>query len=396
MRIQDGAGGPPLASLFPKISFHSHPLGLGCRIVQNMHARRSTFLLSMALLVALAVCFVFVRRTRTNPSHPPGVSVPLPPVPAEQPVYHEQPLSYWVLRLSQEEETGGPRPDAVEAIRAIGPKAVPFLLNWMPHPGAARPDPENGVPDQENVELAWWALGSEGKAAIPVLAEIINLPQHTMDDYSVWTKSATAISYLGPDAIVPMLTAATNMQGRHELWELLHNFQNLGTNGTPAVPALIHWAGDSDYWVRDGVVSALGGIGQRPDLAVPVLLKVLEHDDNGMVRRDAAEALGTFANDSDAVLPELTKLLKDADWQARGGALSGLGEISDKPDVVIPLLVPFLSDENSVIERSAAYALLELDCRTAYCALLQNNNPSIRDIVYQAGEKEKARQKLLK
>lgn len=143
-------------------------------------------------------------------------------------------------------------------------------------------------------------------------------------------------------------------------------------------------------------VSALGGIGQRPDLAVPVILNVLEHDSNGMVRRDAAEALGTFANDSDAVLSELTKMLKDPDWQAREGALSGLGKISDKPDVVIPLIVPFLSDENSVIERSAAYALRDLNCRTAYNALVENRNPNIGDIVYQVGEQEKARRKQLK
>ncbi|MDB6110443.1 MAG: domain containing protein [Pedosphaera sp.] len=129
-----------------------------------------------------------------------------------------------------------------------------------------------------------------------------------------------------------MLTVATNMQGQHELWELLHNFQNLETNGAPAVPALIHWAGDPDYWVRAGVVNALGGIGQRPDLAVPTLLTAL-HDSNSMVRRDAAEALGTFANDSEAVLPQLIKTLNDSDLEARGGALSGLGasEINLRP-----------------------------------------------------------------
>ena len=144
------------------------------------------------------------------------------------------------------------------------------------------------------------------------------------------------------------------------------------------------------------MVGALGGIGRRPDLTVPVLLNVLEHDSNGMVRRDAAEALGAFANDSDAVLPELTKLLKDPDWETRGGALSGLGKLREKPDVVIPLIVPFLSDENSVIGRSAACALCELDCRTAYNVLVENNNSNIRDIVYQAGEQEKARKKRLK
>ncbi len=363
-----------------------------------MNTRMRQFLLVFAILIAIAACFLFKALTKKGSRRlSPVPVVRLPAVPREQPVYQGKPLSYWVIKAG-EDHFNGPPENAIEAICAIGSNAVPFLLNWMPRPETIHQygNRSSDTPDWGAVEIAWWALGSDGKSAIPVLASIINQPERTMDDYSVWTESAKAISYLGPDAIAPMLTAVTNMQGKHEVWELIHNFQNLGTNGAPAVPALIHWANDPDYWVRDGVVSALGGIGQRPDLAVPVLLNALEHDSNGMVRRDAAEALGAFANDSDAVLPELTKMLKDPDWQARGGALSGLGKIRAKPDVVIPLIVPFLSDENSVIERSAAYALRDLNCRTAYNALVENSNPNIGDIVYQAGEQEKARKKHLK
>lgn len=308
----------------------------------------------------------------------------------EEPVYQGKPLSAWVDKVGKIEEYNGAPKDAVAAIRAIGPKAVPFLLAWMPHPGAEKP--VEGLPDWSDIEIAWWALGTEGKSAIPTLARWISLPQRTMDDYSVWTESAKAISYLGPDATVPMLTVATNMEGQHCMWELLHNFENMGTNGAPAVPALIHWANNPDYWVRDGVVSALGGIGERPDLAVPVLTNILEHDSNGMVRRDAAEALGSFANDSDAVLPELMKMLKDPDWQAREGALSGLGKIQNKPDVVVPLIAPFLYDDNNVIQRSAAYALRDLGSEAGYRALLQASNapsswPGIGDIIYEVREK---------
>ena len=304
----------------------------------------------------------------------------------KEPVYQGQPLSLWVMKVGQIERYNGAPEDAVAAIRAIGPQAVPFLLEWMPHPGVE--NPVEGFPGWDDVDIAWWALGSEGKSAIPDLARIISLPRHTMDDYSVWTESAKAISYLGPDAIVPMLTVATNMEGQHELWELLHNFENLGTNGATAVPALIHWANDPDSLARDGVVSALGGIGERPDLAVPVLTNAL-HDSDGMVRRDAAEALGTFANDSEAVLPELIETVKHpVDWQAREGALSGLGKIRDKPEIVVPLIVPYLDDENSVLERSAAYALRDLDSEVGFKALLQaTNNPNIGDIVYEVQEK---------
>jgi hypothetical protein len=338
----------------------------------------------------------------------------------KEPVYQRKPLRYWVKRLGSDELHGAPK-DAVAAVRAIGPKAVPFLLAWMPeephrpsffarvwqtcsellHLEESQEDDERL--DPQDIEIAWWALGSEGKSAIPSLARIISRPLRTIDDYSAWTHSAKVISFLGPDAIAPMLTAATNMQGKHDMWELLHNMENLGTNGAPAVPALVHWANDSDYWVRDGVVSALGGIGKHPDLAVPVLLAALK-DPNSMVRRDAANALGAFAEDSDAVLPALIKTLSGDDWEAREGAASGLGRIPSKPEIVVPLIAPYLYDRNSVVARSAAYALRGQGSRAALLALLRTTNDvpgvsgGIADIVYGAveiisGEEEEKRRK---
>ena len=338
----------------------------------------------------------------------------------EEPVYQGKPLSYWVTRLGSDEYHGAPK-DAVAAIRAIGPKAVPYLLAWMPHRQPSRRvwvarswqwcseqfhrlvrQEERKTPTSDCVEIAWWALGTEGKSAIPILARVISQPPATSDDFSAWTVSAKVISYLGPDAIFPMLTAATNMQGRDEVWELLRDFENLGTNGAPAVPALLHWAKDPYYFVRSGVVSALGGIGRRPDLAVPVLLAAL-HDSNSMVRRDAAGALGVFADDSDAVLSELIKTLNGNDWQARGGALSGLGRIRSRPEMVVPLIAPYLSDSNSVVARSAAYALRHLGSRAGLLALLRSTNndlgvTGIGDIIFGAeeiisGEEEEKRRR---
>ncbi len=171
---------------------------------------------------------------------------------------------------------------------------------------------------------------------------------------------------------------------------MLHNFENLVTNGAPAFPSLSHWANDPDSWVRDGVVSALGGIGERADLAVPALTKAL-HDSDWMVRRDAAEALGSFANDSDAVLPALIATVKNPpDWEEPVQAhLAGLGKIQNKPEVgCSPSLNSFLDDDNSVMDRYAAYALRDLGSGAGYNALLQaTNNPNIGDIIYEVQEK---------
>jgi hypothetical protein len=83
----------------------------------------------------------------------------------EEPVYQGKRLSAWMDKFGENEEYNAPKEDAVAAVRAIGPKAVPFLLAWMPHPGQEKP--LEGLPD---CDAAWWALGSEGKSAIPALA----------------------------------------------------------------------------------------------------------------------------------------------------------------------------------------------------------------------------------
>lgn len=319
-------------------------------------------------------------------------------LPRKEPIYQEKPLSFWVMNVGKLEQRKV-HEDAVAAIRAIGPKAVPFLLDWMPKPQTRRPafverlsgwyyrlfppDSSKETPSPFAIEIAWWALGEQGKSAIPTLARILNQTQQNANDYSVWTISAKAISHLGPEAIVPMLTVATNMRGQHEVCELLNNFQNLGSNGAPAIPALITWADDPDEFVRVGMAKALGGIGKRADLAVPVLLKALK-DTHWMVRRDTADALGAFANDSDAVLPALIKALDDPDSRARGGALSGLGRIRNKPEIVVPLIVPYL---RSAEGRSAAYALLTLGDKAGFDALLRTTNaPGLGDIIIQARE----------
>src|SRR5262245_5355239 len=145
----------------------------------------------------------------------------------EEPVYQGKPLRYWVTRLGSDDFHGPPK-DAVAAVQAIGPKAVPFLLDWMPQREPRRQtwltrvwqwcadrhhistqQQENDIPTSDCVKIAWWVLGTKGKPAIPELARMIKQPLRSMDDYSAWSASADAISYLGPDAIVPMLTAAT-------------------------------------------------------------------------------------------------------------------------------------------------------------------------------------------
>jgi len=89
-------------------------------------------------------------------------------------------------------------------------------------------------------------------------------------------------------------------------------------------------------------------------------------------------------------------MVKDSAWQVRQGAVFGLGHFQEEPDAVIPLIVPLLSDDVPDVDRSAAYALRGLECRSAYNALVANGNGIVGDIIYQAGEAEKARERKFK
>jgi hypothetical protein len=172
-----------------------------------MNAVMRLCLLGIALVAAIAVGWFL--KTRPKGAAPqPSAMVVGPAVPRDEPVYRGNPLRYWVIQVGKIEENQGAPEDAVAAIRAIGAKAVPFLLDWMPRPKTVHQDRGSGAPDPTGLEIAWWALGTNGQSAIPTLARIISQPMRGMDDYSAWTCGAKAISYLGPNAIGPMLTAS--------------------------------------------------------------------------------------------------------------------------------------------------------------------------------------------
>src|SRR5690349_3613325 len=89
-----------------------------------MNTRLRRVLLGLPFAIALAVILWMAHSTM---------------VLRQEPVYQGKPLSYWVTRVGEIEEFNGAPEDAVAAIRSIGPKAVPFLLKWMPQRKPQRP-----------------------------------------------------------------------------------------------------------------------------------------------------------------------------------------------------------------------------------------------------------------
>jgi HEAT repeat protein len=70
----------------------------------------------------------------------------------------------------------------------------------------------------------------------------------------------------------------------------------MGAGAKPALPALLALCEDPDYLIRVQVIRATYCIGAEPEQAVPILLSMLNNEDE-IVRAYAAEALQRFDHD---------------------------------------------------------------------------------------------------
>ncbi|MDQ6631975.1 MAG: HEAT repeat domain-containing protein [Verrucomicrobiota bacterium] len=299
-----------------------------------------------------------------------------------EPIYKGKPLRDWAM-TTQNEGFDGPSAgaiEAIEAVREIGPKAIPFLLKWIQPPCEDSRLPGGAVG-------AFRALGTEANSAIPELTKLLDKykPPHSMESYGAWHCAVEVLSHMGTDALPVLLKTATNIQGQHIQWGLILRIGNFGTNGAPAIPLLIGWCHDNDSWVRLGAVNALGQIGLEPKLVVPVLRAAL-NDPDGLVKRDAAEALRSFVEET-SVVADLIKALDSPDWEAQSGAISALGRVREQKETVVPLIIKKLQDENRIIRRVAAFSLGELGGQQSFDALMQatdDRDGFVREAVFQS------------
>ncbi len=177
--------------------------------------------------------------------------------------------------------------------------------------------------------------------------------------------------------------------------------------GSPAVPPLIRALQDEDGWVRREAAQALGEI--KDARAVPPLIRALQDEDEG-VREAAAEALGKIG-DAQAV-PTLIQALQDKNEEVRKAAAEALGKIGDAQAVptlirtlklknkswgvrkaaaealgkigapAVPFLIRALQDEDEDVRRAAAQALGAIGDARAVPSLtqtLQDGDWSVRE-----------------
>ncbi|MFG2487574.1 HEAT repeat domain-containing protein [Streptomyces virginiae] len=182
---------------------------------------------------------------------------------------------------------------------------------------------------------------------------------------------ASALAALGDPAAVPALTDAVRAAVQHGQWRtaapLLNALASFGTRAESALAIVRPLAEAKDLEVRTAAAGALWEIERRPESAVPLLERLLDHGRN----LDAINVLGRIGPPASAVLPRLRQMLnqqveQNARNEQNGAAVlndswtlvrvaSALWDVGrdDETHVVVPALLNAWKDNGSTAPDAA-------------------------------------------
>lgn len=301
-----------------KPSFSS-PVRPGRRTLPSVNRRlRITFLALLLVGIGLATWFVLDSR---------------------EPKYQDRTLSEWLREVERRQNSStNDWKEAADAVRQIGPKALPFLIRKIK---AHDPDWKIEAVDTMRMALNWdlneslaavhhqramlgfHILGRDAEPAIPKLAALA-----MGSDIEAGSTAFAALTEIGgPKVIPPLLQALTN----------------------------------GNKMLRSHAALALGSLRSRGAVAVPALAKALEEQDVG-VQANAARALRDIALEPDIAIPALVRTLTHFDPRVSGGAAGALAVYGTRAESTLPQLraVPNSSDEFA--NRSVARAIVRVQC----------------------------------
>jgi HEAT repeat protein len=229
---------------------------------------------------------------------------------------------------------------------------------------ALPPEPEITVPlwekafqdaDETTVMAAMDALAALGPAAVPRLIEGL---KHEKARGSI----AYVLGKIGPDA-APASGALAGLVGdknERVAEEAILALANIGPGAKEAVPSLIEALKEGQSANAHEIVYALGKIGRGAVDAEPVLTELLKSSDKNLALT-AAWALVHIRPTSEEVaaktLPILTAGLTNPLPLARQGAAEGLGALGSAAKEAIPALQLAGNDKEKAVRAAAAKAL---------------------------------------
>ena len=116
---------------------------------------------------------------------------------------------------------------------------------------------------------------------------------------------------------------------------------------------------DPNPITRTAAIKAIGEMGPEAKQAIPVLIETIRETKN----RDKNILLScnyALLKMGKEIVPYMISLLKDDDWEMRGGSAWILGKVGPDAKDAVPALTESLHDTNAVVRRKAAESLKKI------------------------------------
>jgi HEAT repeat protein len=133
--------------------------------------------------------------------------------------------------------------------------------------------------------------------------------------------------------------------------------RHLAGHATASVPDLIRNLESTDAKARAKAAETLGDKGPEAKPAVRALLKVVNNDNDDLVRRLAQEALDKIGAPDKVELSFLRDALQSARPQARAYAAAALGQIGSEARSAVPDLLKVIKDSEASVRQQATRSL---------------------------------------
>jgi HEAT repeat protein len=310
-----------------------------------------------------------------------------------EPSYQGKSLSAWLDQAARDREIGqfgmetsGRDSQPAQAVLAMGPRAIPLLLDWL----RAKDTPfrrklrdfaqkykwipiDRRNPDDLNAMACYgfWVLGPAAKSAVPQVIALLD-----DEEAQVRASAASVLSWIGPGDItaLPALEKRLNALCRANSWSndwlmeasaVLHAVGEMGPAAKSALPQIT-------------LLSTL--FSQRPELdaiasAIAARIKItgegfnsaMEPLKNPSVSREcrlACAVAGELGTNGAPAVPLLLANLQCTNPSVQIWAIGALTAIHAQPDLCLPAIDPFLSSSNGIV-RMAAFTAITASGRTA-------------------------------
>jgi HEAT repeat protein len=174
------------------------------------------------------------------------------------------------------------RENVAEALSYFGPQAFAFLL-----------DAAKNARDLDVTRDLIRHLGNFGRDGIPAIPDLIEWTRHPEQPIRFAAVNALGRIAQDPARVLPALLARlkdADALVRRDAANGIGRFREAARWCAADLAAMID---DPEWRAQTGPIIALGRIGEREDIVLPLLARKL-HDGNRIVRRCAAIALGEF------------------------------------------------------------------------------------------------------